>query len=398
LSYILAVCLLGYLVSKKRWEILAVFGAVFLLAFIVTVEFIVPIVFNVSLAVMFFHNALIRYAMRIAGHNNRKLYTWEGQPSFLTWLVYWCYWLLRLVSPLQHVKKIGRNKNSTSSVKILGQQKRPDFHAIDTELYFLSVLAFLAVYGFTQADIVAFMWEEAHFSLVRFGRVETVVVGIFTLESFSWIAYYLFWRNFAEEHYTLYHPAEYFVMFPLVIAVQVVGLAILFDQSPSELVFAMLGETTQDSDGALEGKINLLRLLGFFYFAVFLANLRTMIPKSEFKKTTLVNVIGSGDVVGIRILPALLRTRTTEKDNFLSELTYKHVDVYTLDDNDDHMESVKAFCIEPINHLKKRSDRWDRKNVVAGQSEIIRDLVSKQVPVIIATPSGNTPIIRGLDK
>src|SRR5690606_12855874 len=69
---------------------------------------------------------------RVAHIPPRGVYRWQGRSSVITWLIAWAFAVGRFLSPLQWWKLVVRR----------GRHGRPDFHAVDTEFYFLALLAF----------------------------------------------------------------------------------------------------------------------------------------------------------------------------------------------------------------------------------------------------------------
>ncbi|MFC3051683.1 Gfo/Idh/MocA family oxidoreductase [Kordiimonas pumila] len=313
-------------------------------------------------------NSVKVYYARISGEENRMLSLWENHYSPLTWLMQHTFRFFRFFSPLQHIKRFVRFVRMHYS---LGEvQKRPDFHAKDTEVYFLVVMGMFIVAYVCGDNIASWLASYPAINMERWRIIITGLVCLLTFEAFTWISYYLFWRNFAEARYTLYHPAEYFVMFPLVLGVQIMGFSYISGESPWELIQAIFNATKNSN--LSEWKVTFLKILSFFYFTVFFANLRSMVPTTKFKSTTTVNIIGAGDVVINRILPALLRERMKGEQDFLSPLTKRHVKVYTITDDIAGAQTIKSGKVLVQN---------------AAKSAIVADTVAEQVPVIIATPS-----------
>lgn len=185
----------------------------------------------------------------------------------------------------------------------------------------------------------------------------------FAIESFIWITYYLLWRNFAEPVYTLYHPAEYFVLFPVVLSVQCISLAILSGLPLSQTMMGLvdLGE----------GNPDWLQLLGRLYFVVIVANLLSMFPATKFKTPSVVNIIGAGDVVANRMIPALLHSTMP----FGSE----HLNVFTIGDRNDLIGKIEdqGVCTK----------YYDMCDLEKSERKIVSSVIASGAPVIIATPS-----------
>ena len=163
---------------------------------------------------------------------------------------------------------------------------------------------------------------------------------------------------------SLYSPAEYLVLFPVVITIQIFGFAFLYEASPQDIFLSFF-----DSSGSNPWYF---RLLGFFYFVIVIANLRSMSPTTNFKRDNTINIIGCGDVVINRILPALL----------MGDLNIKPL-------------HIKIFSSEPSDRKKLRSNKafkninfvCPKGNIQEKQDAIVKECITQNSPVIIATPS-----------
>ena len=190
------------------------------------------------------------------------------------------------------------------------------------------------------------------------------VCAVSLLETFTWISYYLLWRNFAEPRYTLYHPAEYFVLLPVVIALQALDLAILHREDVGIILLLMADARDEGPTAA--------RVLGQFYLVVIIANLLRMFPETRFKAPTVVNIIGAGQVVTRRIVPAFLRPE--------GRLTPAHIHVHTVEPMGDVDAAlvgagVKIFPGDP------------EKDLLGLEESIICRVVASAAPAVIASPS-----------
>lgn len=242
---------------------------------------------------------------------------WGGAPSVITGFILYSYVLLRLLSPLQWVKVAyrrrrrepshadmppaalslqnepapppqGHRARSTSNV-------RPDVPPIVTELYFLTVLAVLITL-YSAAPSVREL--RGHTPLLS-SPLE-VLSSLFALESFSWITYYLLIRQISERRFTIYSPAEYLFTLPFVVAVQCFAIAIAISASPRTILLDLMGK------GGLHGWFGTISpVLSFVYLSVALVTLLSSYPRVEIRLPETIAVIGSGDVVRNRVLPAL---------------------------------------------------------------------------------------------
>ncbi len=90
-----------------------------------------------------------------------------------------------------------------------------------------------------------------------------------------------------------------------------------------------------------------------------------MFPRTKFKKPIVMNIVGAGDVVEKKMLPALLKEGT--------RLTPEHLSIYTL--------------IDERNVPDHRDYSGVRVDSLESESEIIKRLLESDAPTIIATPS-----------
>ncbi len=295
----------------------------------------------------------------IAGVPPRSLWLWAERSSILTRLIAYIFVILRLLSPLQWWKYIYR-KISNANFSGDHNQKRANFHAQHTEMYFIFICALIvSIYFFSEALINHFQFNTRNFELIL-----RIVVILITVESFSWIAYYLFWRNYAEPKFSLYSPTEYLVLFPIVIIIQVFGFSYLDDISP-EQTFLSFFDNSGDNPWYF-------RLLGFFYFVIVIANLRSMAPSTNFKRDNTINIIGCGDAVLNRMLPALL--------DGPSSIQPTHIKIFSTElDDRKRLKDIKKF---------KNIEFFCPKGSIDDQQDaIVKECISQNSPVIIATPS-----------
>ena len=292
---------------------------------------------------------LRKWIDKVAGIPPKSVWLWSDRQSFLTKIIVYVFVSLRLLSPLQWFK-LGHRKWFNYGVTGDHDQKRVNFHAQHTELYFIFFLCvFLALRLLIPSNVNA---------LVK------PVIFILTLETFTWIAYYLFWRNYAEPRFTLYSPAEYLVLFPIVITIQIIGLSFLLGMpTPDILKSYFIG-----SDDAVWQ----LQILGTFYVVIVIANLRSMTPATNFKNSNTINIIGCGDVVLNRLIPGILNSDLN--------IEHQHLTVYSIDPSD--QERLRAFP-----EYRKIAFNCPSGSIEEKQSKIVKECISHASPVIIATPS-----------
>lgn len=287
-------------------------------------------------------SGIVAVVDKVAMTPPRASWLWHGRGSLLAFLLFWSVTLLRCLSPLQWVKWLYRRWQS-------GRELRPDFHARDTERYFLVVLALV---------VLAWALLPSPGGMPGSGLLHALpwVVWVLVAETVLWLAYYLLFRNFMELGYTLYHPAEYFIVVPLVFAIQLFGLSYIGDVAPKVVFSRIFG----GGDVAAHWPYT---ALGMLYLTIIIANLQRMSPETRFKPASNFTVVGAGDVVRHRLLPALLDA---------GQLRPAQITVLSTRIDE---ESARLLDKERIRHR------------VCDAEEIRRRIRAEGTPVFVATPS-----------
>jgi len=314
------------------------------------------------------------YFDETAGTAPPTVWLWDTRPSLLARIIVRLFYLARCLSPLQHLKQYYRIRKRRAAAESNAERykNRLDFEARDSEIYFLVALAVIVSLG----AILYLVMPEGSAAIARRGIVfdptplrlgvrivACLVAVILAIESFVWISYYLLWRSFAEPVYTLYHPAEYFVLFPVVLMVQTTALAILLWIPPTGIFLALVDVAEEPAA---------LVALGKYYFVVIIANLLSMFPQTRFKTPVVINIVGAGDVVENRMLPALLEGP--------GKTSASHIQVFTLGPGD-----------APSSHIASRGVALhlvgDETAPRKAEERIIAKVIASGAPAIIATPS-----------
>lgn len=313
-------------------------------------------------------------------------YRWDERISLVAFTLFHAVTLARLLFPLQWVKFFHR--------KIFGTdryfQKRTNFHSLFTEVYFVAVILILFAIDRLPGSSGAISVK------VFFGTY-------FAVESIIWTAYYLFFRHFIERSFTIYHQAEYFLGFSLALAVQMLGVGLatgaqcdsgLIERSVRGLGFLFNSTIELPPDACTQvpkGWIsNGLALLGISYVVVLLANLRDAFPKTHVKPTTAVGVIGAGDVVSQRLLPALIKplprpmgTAQLGRRFEPVEIHPEAVHVFDVDDGIEQPDSIEILLEFPNGRV--RSKRIAVKCERSSQ-DVVVEVAAARIPTIIASP------------
>jgi predicted dehydrogenase len=178
------------------------------------------------------------------------------------------------------------------------------------------------------------------------------VGGLVALESGTWILYYLVVRSIVERQFTIFHPAEYLVALPVVLVAQAVGLALVLALPVLDVAQALGGFPV--SSGWTSA---LLVNLGRAYLVVGITVLLSSFPPLRVRDAEVIAIVGSGEVVRARILPALRKLGYRNR-----ELVVLGIDSHQLK----NLTDVETYCLEPT---------------------AIREwLVQECVPAVIATP------------
>ncbi|MEU3982469.1 hypothetical protein AB0F77_20635 [Streptomyces sp. NPDC026672] len=233
---------------------------------------------------------LAQAMQRVSTRPATSSYIWGGRRSPLAFAVFHLFFLMRLLSPLQWLKYGVRRRNAA---KPPTTNQRPDFPAAYTEWYFIAVLAAAGTAYLVRHTI----HPDLPFPLAQ---LLAAVGWLLIAEAVVWMFYYLMLRAFIERYYTIFHPAEYVLMFPLLLAVQVLLLSDLTGRRITALLQAFIGELDAgDRFGTT------LAVFGLAYLGVAITVVLSSHPGIDTRTAQTVSVIGAGDVTLNRILPAL---------------------------------------------------------------------------------------------
>ncbi|WP_126756693.1 hypothetical protein [Aliidiomarina taiwanensis] len=127
-------------------------------------------------------------------------------------------------------------------------------------------------------------------------------------ESVMWVLYYMLLRILIEKHLSIFNEAEYFIALPFVLATQLFFLASILGVSVSEvLAIAMnLNFIEYKTTGIQQLAIG---TFGYIYTALIIANIINLIPAIPVGRRPNITIVGAGDVVRYRMLPALLANK-----------------------------------------------------------------------------------------
>lgn len=236
-------------------------------------------------------NALIN---KLATFPNKHNYNWQGGYSVIVFSILLIITLFRSISCLQLGKYIFRKFYSASKDVA---SKRSNVPPVFQELYFLLWIIFLCI----------------QLNLRLFNPLIFALDVYFIIESLTWIIYYSVFRRFFEEKYSIYHVLEHLPLILLLIPAQAIAYAkIVSSTSPNlgwqDVLVVLLGQAERNQI--------LFSSIGFLYSAIVISMILSMFPSENIKRgnpSTL--IIGAGDVVKNRLLPAILRRNVRISSN-----------------------------------------------------------------------------------
>lgn len=261
-----------------------------------------------------------------------------------------------------------KEKDSDKS-QILDPKVRLDFHAKYTEIYLLIVMVLsITLYYFKVLDVFPNLLKYA-------------VIGVFLIESFVWVFYYMLARVLLERYLTIYNEVEYLISLPVVIATQVFLISLLVQNlSPSEVLSLMFG--IGGVNGSLEFQVLALGLMGVVYVVIVIANLIRIVPSISVLKRPNITIIGAGDVVENRILKALLKLYEPSQIAVVSDV---------INDEFKSLLSEKNIYYKEVFFKKEGASQknalYSHKQRESIKNKIIEFVKSRSTYAIIATPS-----------
>lgn len=224
--------------------------------------------------------------------------------------LYFLIFVLRLLSPLQWFKYHKRTYFRSRLRSSLDNKLRPDFHAADTEIYLICVFL-LALAMWAAGWILQHGWiQSANVAAPILLPVLRCVAFVFLAESIVWLLYYSLFRPLVERSkLNLYDEAEYFILLPLALLTQILFLSIFWQMSLQQVILLLLN-LSAGPGGRMAGysaaQAIFATLLWQSYVVIVIASLIRVLPALHVRKRPTITVIGCGDVVKNRLLPALL--------------------------------------------------------------------------------------------
>lgn len=271
----------------------------------------------------------INFLNKISTKPNKNTYTWNGNKSVIAMVLLYIIWFFRVLSLLQILKYLRRYVNEfLSSRKHLSKtdkdvgSKRINITPAFQEWYYIVWLIAISVFCFTEK------WQN----IIRIAEI------YYIFESGVWILYYTVFRRFYEERYSIYHPLEHFLLMLIIIPTQAIAIADIYSLPFRDSLLALIGVGT-----ALPGWVS---ALGVVYVALTISIVISNFPHEVSKAGRRHIIIGSGEVVSDKLLPALVKMNIRKKQISVFSLGEKReicgINVKSLnsDGKTDSLESI----------------------------------------------------------
>lgn len=229
---------------------------------------------------------------KVSTRPNPLSYKWHSSVSILSFSFLHIVYILRGLSLLQWCKYIFRfmaSRRKSADVSMDKKSKRINVPSIFVEVYYIilcCLLYGLSVYNLKNGDDVL-----------------QIIAIYFLIDTSIWLLYYFFLRRFYEESYAIMHALEYIVLFPLVIICQACCVSIISNLDFNNAVSMLFIPTTSCDTYIL--------VINIVYSALIFGLIISNLPIERIKVTNNYKydtaIIGNGDVVKNRLLPAIIR-------------------------------------------------------------------------------------------
>jgi len=201
------------------------------------------------------------------------------------------------------------------------------------------------------------------------------------IESIVWVLYYMLFRILMERNLTIFNESEYFVALPIVLVTQFLLISILISNiNPLEVMSLIFKTYTVEITNVSEGWKIFLGMLGYMYTTIIIANIINLIPAIPVWKRPNITIIGAGDVVKNRMLPALL-------DNNI----YNAKQISIVSDYIDEAFKIKlkdlgiAFYAVSDHSISENEQSFEQNNKI--RQKIVNYIKSRSSYAVIATPT-----------
>lgn len=233
-----------------------------------------------------------RWMDSVSTHPNKRNWKWNNATSPLAWSLLHLIYILRALSLLQILKKAYRSfKERKNKADRDVASKRVNVPPKLVELYFLSFIVLLL--------FIYWCSDKSDINILT-----SIICIYFLLESSVWVLYYFVLRRFFEEKYAIMHALEYILLIPIVIIGQGLCLALIHGLPFFEGVHMILSPDSSTP--------NYICILNILYIAVVIGVVISTLPTENVKEKGRhkydISIIGAGDVVVNRLIPALKKT------------------------------------------------------------------------------------------
>jgi predicted dehydrogenase len=318
---------------------------------------------------------ITKFFSQLSTKPNYESYTWGNQHSIFALIIYRLVYVARMFSPLQWCKTLWRKLNDKPTNN---SRERKDFHALYTEYYLALILAFSLTVYYSQPYIQGFISTHYPLAYDVISDVKYVVVTWLLIESILWVTYYMLLRILIENRLSIFNEAEYFIALPFVLFTQIIFFASLGNVTLAETTAALFNLPIKDPHLTEQARLA-IGLLGYMYTALIIANIINLIPAIPVWHRPNITIIGAGDVVEQRILPALLDQK------------FYHPKQLSIT-SDNISESFKITLDElGVDYFEVNSHAPQGKVTFAQRNKVRQDIVNyvtkRSSYAIIATPT-----------
>ncbi len=285
----------------------------------------------------------------ISTQPNKRSWRWGNSRSFLALILLYAVYILRVLSLLQILKRIYRGLKSRKNAADRDlASKRINVPPLFVEIYFISFITLLtAIYLYSNSSDIDFLSIQYPVLFSCLNGIVNFICYYFLIESSIWVLYYFVLRRFFEEKYAIMHALEYIILIPIIIIGQGLCFSLTNHVSFVEGVSLILNPTYSTP--------NYICILNILYMAVVVGVVINALPSERIKEKGKnkydLSIIGAGDVVVNRLIPALERMQ-------------RRLNVIIYDIDDSRIEKNRRDCINGNTFTYKIKDENFKKNAL----------------------------------
>lgn len=297
-------------------------------------------------------NKLFSILNQVSTKPNPLSYRWNNSISIITFLFLHIIYIERIFSLLQWGKFLYRfyaKKYKGKMASTDEKSQRVNVPSVFVEVYYILIATLLTSVAYFECTDSSFIHFFAIYLLI---------------DTSIWLLYYFLFRRFFEENYAIMHTLEYVALLPFVIICQAACISIVGNiQITRVLALLLVPDPSSPS---------FIILLGILYTAVILGLVISNLPIENVKvksdHTFHISIIGNGDVVRNRLLPALSSYYKSIQKYILVSIT----DIYTTDKNQNSNITNNNFV--------------DLRYLTSNDPSHIKELLNSEI-IWIASPS-----------